>query len=101
MFTITLTGNLGSNPQVKNIGDDKVVCTLNIAVKDRDKTVWVTVEHWGKVATAHAKHLESGDKVLVIGTPKTDKDGKTRAWIGEDGEAHSRLEVIAQSVEYL
>ena len=94
MFTITASGNLGKNPAVKNIGDEKVVCTFPVAVKKNGKTTWVTVEHWGKVALSHAEHIKCGDKVLVTGTPKMS------AWIDADGTAQNRLTIIADSVEY-
>jgi single-stranded DNA-binding protein len=94
MFTITASGNLGKNPAVKNIGEDKVVCEFPMAVKHNGKTTWVTVEHWGKVGLSHAEHIKCGDKVLVTGTPQA------TAWIDKDGQARSKLTITADSVEY-
>ncbi len=81
---ITLVGNLGRDPELRQAGDQEV-CSLNVAVnrriKGEDMTDWFSVSVWGKPAKNCADYLHKGSQVIVVGTlePRVyEKDGVQR-----------------------
>lgn len=82
-------GHLGGDPEYRQTNGDPVA-NFNIGVsekwKDRDgetreKTEWVSVVVWGKLADTADRYLRKGSKVYVQGKLQTrswEKDGQTR-----------------------
>ena len=100
---IVIVGNLGRDPELKEFGDDKAVCTLNVATsrqwknKDGEKqeeTEWHRVKVWGPQAKTCAKFLTKGRSVLVEGRLKTSSYDK-------DGQKHYSTDVVAEDVRFL
>ena len=83
-------GNLGKEPDVRQMNDGKTVCNVSLAISEKyiDKsgekkeiTEWVNVVFFGKLADVAASYLTKGSKVYVEGKLKTEsyqKDGQTR-----------------------
>lgn len=82
-------GNLGANPEVKELGDQKLAnFSIGISETWKDKlgdkkqsTEWVNCVVWGNLASVVEKYLKKGSKVYIEGKLKTDsyeKDGQTR-----------------------
>ncbi len=74
--TITATGRLGADPELRYLGSGKPVANFRIACDDRRKegdewktlsTTWLAVDQWGDEAEAAAEHLKKGDLVTVVG----------------------------------
>lgn len=86
---VTLVGNLGADPEVRQAGGSSV-CELRIATteswSDRDgtrheHTEWHRVAAWGPMGEACAKVLTKGWTVTVIGSIRTEeyeKDGQKK-----------------------
>lgn len=82
-------GRLGGSPEQVQVGDTSVT-KFSIAVgeswKDKEgnkqeRTEWINVEAWGKLADICAEYLQKGKQVYISGKMKTDtyeKDGITK-----------------------
>lgn len=85
---VQLIGNLGMDPEVKNLEGGKTMARISIATNDVYKnqkgekitdTQWHNLVAWGKTAQIAEKYLKKGSEVAVEGklTSRSyeDKDG--------------------------
>ncbi|MEI6508133.1 MAG: single-stranded DNA-binding protein [Bacteroidota bacterium] len=88
---VRLIGNLGMNPEVKELNGGKKIAKFSIATsevyKDVDgkkvtETQWHNIIAWGKQAEIVAKYLHKGNEVAIDGKISsrsyTDKEGVKR-----------------------
>ena len=88
---VQLIGNLGQDPEVKSIGEDKKVAHLSVATNENYKnakgekvteTQWHNVVAWGELADIAEKYLVKGTEVVIegklINRNYTDKQGVKR-----------------------
>jgi len=88
---VQLIGNLGQNPEVKELNGGKKVAKFSLATNEtyRNKsgekitdTQWHNLVAWGKTADIIEKYLKKGSEVAVEGKllnrNYTDKDGIKR-----------------------
>jgi single-strand DNA-binding protein len=86
---VILIGNLGADPEVRNLESGIKVATINLATsesyKDRNgerqtQTEWHRVVVWRGLAEVVEKYLKKGSQVYIEGRLRTrsyeDKDGK-------------------------
>ena len=97
MNRVTLVGNLGQDPDVRNTNAGDTVTNLSMATteewRDKDgekhsKTDWHRVAMFGKVAEIAAKYLTKGAKVLIEGRLQT------RKWTDKEGNDRYTTEVV-------
>lgn len=97
MNTVTLTGRLTRDPELRELPSGDSVCSMRVAV-DRmgrgEEAGFVTVSSFGKSGEACAQILTKGWLVAVDGRLEHSE------WIAEDGTQRSALQVIGQ-VEFL
>ena len=84
---ITISGNLGSDPELKMVKDE-TLATFSLAhtpwskAKGEGETVWFRVTFWNSKADLIMDSVTKGDKVIVIGklgvSQYTDKEGKEK-----------------------
>ena len=102
---ITITGNLGRDPELKYMSDGKAVASFTVAVTDgfgdKKKTIWFKVSVWGKPAENANQYLRKGSTVLVEGKLVTDESGNPRTYTAKDGTTRSSFEMNASEVVYL
>lgn len=69
MKNITITGNVGSNAELRTTQNGDDVCSFNVAVSDRRRkeTIWFTVSYWGKAGTAVCNYIQKGSTITVSG----------------------------------
>lgn len=75
MNKVILCGNVGKDPELKNVGSTQLVnlsvaTTRNFKNKEdkwEQQTSWHTVTFWGKQAEAVAKNIRKGDMVTIEG----------------------------------
>jgi single-strand DNA-binding protein len=100
---VRLLGNLGTDPEYKNLAGDKAVATFRLATnkewtdgagQKQSRTDWHTVEVWGGQANNVAKYLTKGRQVLVGGELRYDEWEK-------DGQKRVRAKVVASRVVFL
>ena len=88
---VQLIGNLGSNPEIKNLDGGKKLAKLNLATNETYKnakgekvteTQWHNLIAWGKTADIIEKYLLKGHEVAIEGklvnNNYTDKEGVKR-----------------------
>ena len=87
MLNITAHGNLGKDPELKDLGGNQVA-NFSIAVRTgKDETTWINCTVWGKRAEVVMQYLHKGDKVTVAGS------GKVRTYQAKDGTEGKSLEL--------
>ena len=89
--SVRLIGNLGNNPEVKEIGKDKKVAKFSLATKESYKneagekvvdTQWHNLIAWGNSAKIAEMYLKKGSEIAIEGKLTTrnytDKEGTKR-----------------------
>ncbi|MEE8410170.1 MAG: single-stranded DNA-binding protein [Myxococcota bacterium] len=102
---VMLVGNLGHDPEIKQLDSGRSVCNFRIATTERwrkkengeveERTEWHRVAAWGKQAEVVAKYLSKGRKVCVEGRLQT------RTFTDRDGVERRTTEIIADRVTFL
>jgi single-strand DNA-binding protein len=82
--SITLVGQLTTDPELRQLPDGRSVCDLRLAVNDRrdQPPTFVDVAVFGDEADACAKYLSKGRQVGVVGRlvySEWEKDGAKRS----------------------
>ena len=88
---VQLIGNVGKDPEVKNINENLKVATFSMATTEKYKnkdgetitnTDWHNIVVWRGLAGVVEKHIKKGSPVYVEGKIRTrswdDKDGNKR-----------------------
>jgi single-strand DNA-binding protein len=96
MNTITVSGNVGREPELKYSASGTAVVKFSVAdttgKDDNKKTVWHDVVVFKEQAENVAASVQKGSRVIVTG--RLDKSDYT----GKDGVKKQRVEIIADDV---
>jgi single-strand DNA-binding protein len=101
---VILIGNLGADPEVKELDGGKKVANFNIATTERytdksgnkqEATEWHRLELWDGLAGLAQQYLKKGDKVYVEGKLKTD------SWQDGDGNNRYTTKIRVLSMQFL
>lgn len=101
--SVTITGNLTREPELRSTAGGTAVLSFGIAVNDRRKNAsgqWEDVPNFfecvtfGNRATALSDILTKGMKVSVAGKLRYS------SW-EKDGQKHSKVDIIAQEIELM
>ncbi len=89
--TVQLVGNVGQDPEIRNLEGGKKVASFSIATSDSyknekgekvDQTEWHRIVAWGNSAEIIEKYVTKGNQIGIVGklTHRTydDKDGIKR-----------------------
>lgn len=100
---VELEGNLGTDPKVTYNDHGMATATMPVAITEKwedqktgekkEKTTWVDLVCFGKVAESVEKNLTKGKKISVEGKLSTS------VWDGEDGKKHSKTQVKISKYE--
>jgi single-strand DNA-binding protein len=97
MNSVILTGNLASDVELREFGEDKRLATFRLAVDRPSKTDeadFFRIAAWDQQAQLCADYLAKGRKIGV--------EGRLRYRTWEDGdEKRSSVEVVAHRIEFL
>jgi single-strand DNA-binding protein len=94
--TSFLTGNLGADPEVFYSSEGNPVATFNIAFRSgKDKTSWIKVVAFKKLAEIVEKYLHKGARIGIVGTLDQQK------WETDEGAQRSSFQLIANSIEFI
>lgn len=95
MFSVNVTGRLGGDAEVRDVGDSKVLA-FRMAVPGRNKgeevTTWCNVNYWTKAAEKLATFMPKGREVTVRG------EMIVREYLANNQSRYS-LEVRADNVQ--
>ena len=103
--SITLAGNLGSDPTMRYTNSGTAVTNFNVATSKRfqgqdgqwqEKTIWFRVTAWGRLAETTSQYLHKGSKVLIVG-----ELDEPETWVNRDGITTATLRLTAQTVRFL
>ncbi|MBI5789321.1 MAG: single-stranded DNA-binding protein [Candidatus Schekmanbacteria bacterium] len=101
---VYLMGNLTRDPELRYTSGGNPVCNLGLAVNHRYRTqnnelkeevCFVTITVWGKQAENCNEYLSKGRAVFLEGRLQQ------RSWEAEDGQKRTRLEVVAENIQFL
>jgi len=118
---VTLIGNAGSAPELREFGNGKCVASVNLAVRGARKpqmdgggmsdpygggggadigaepdTHWMTVEVWDEEARRLVQHVGKGRQLMVTGRFKVDK------WVDKTtGANRSAVKVVANNFAFV
>ena len=98
MNVVTLIGNLSSDVELRELGEDKRVGSFRIAVNRPtadEEADFFRVTVWNKQAELCARYLAKGRRVGIEGRLRTN------SWTDDDGNKRSAVEVVANRVEFL
>lgn len=104
MNQIMIKGNVGQNPELRDIGNGQSVCRFSVAVNEsyftktnekKETTTWFNVSVWGKRAESLVQRLSKGSRVFVIGKVRQSK------YTDKQGVEKTNFEIIANSVEII
>lgn len=102
---ITLLGNLGEDAQMSYTNEGVAVTHFRMAVnrtwmddagEKHEKTVWIRVTAWRKLAETCGEYLAKGRQVLVVGDLE-----EASAYVDKEGNARASNEVTARRVVFL
>jgi single-strand DNA-binding protein len=97
MNRVTLIGNLGKDPEIRTIGDDRRVANFSLATSEKwrgkdgeqqEKTEWHRVVVWGKLVDVIDRYVSKGSKLLIEGKLET------RKWQDQSGADRYSTEVV-------
>ncbi len=100
---VLLIGNLTKDPDKPREAGSSVVTDLRIAVSDKfstrdgeqkERTLFIDVVAWGRLAENCAKYLEKGRSIFVEGRLELDEWEK-------DGEKRQKYRVVANNIQFL
>lgn len=102
--TAILAGHLTRDPELRSIGNDKVVVHFSLAINRRykstegeikEESTFVDCEAWGRTAELIGQYLAKGSAAYVEGRLKLDN------WQDKDGKNRSRLKVVVDNVQFV
>jgi single-strand DNA-binding protein len=89
--SVTLVGQLTSDPVLRSLPDGRSVCDLRLAVNDRrEQPLFIDVATFGPGADACAEYLSKGRAVAVTGRLVY------REWKAKDGSKRSKHQVVGR-----
>ena len=102
---VVLVGNLTRDPELRHTPSGTAVCSLRIAVNTRrkdaatgewgEKPNYFDITVWGNQGENCAQYLAKGRPVAVDGRLEW------REWEAQDGTKRSKVDVVAQTVQFL
>jgi len=93
-------GNLGADPEIRHTQNNTVVANFRIAVTEKwksdgekqERTEWVSVVCFGKLAEIVETYLRKGAKIYLSGRMQT------RKWQDKDGNDRYSTEIVAREM---
>lgn len=102
---VIVLGNVGQDPELKNLPSGSAVCNVSIATTERWKdkqsgeskeaTEWHRVTFYGRLAEIAAEYLRKGSQAYVEGSLRT------RKWQDKSGADRYTTEIIANEMQML
>ena len=103
--TVTLTGNLTADPELRALPSGTSVCKLRLAYNDREKNSssgewesranYINVTVWGGRGETAARFLSKGRAVAVSGRLRWHQ------WETQEGGKRQETEIVADNVVFL
>ena len=97
-------GRLGDNPKMQNTQSGDAMATFSIAVSEKyndrngnrtEKTEWINVQAFGKLAEIVGRYLSKGSQVFISGKLQS------RKYTGQDGVERTAVSILARDMSML
>ncbi|MBP3671191.1 MAG: single-stranded DNA-binding protein [Bacteroidaceae bacterium] len=103
---VILVGYVGADPEVRYLDKGSCVARLRLATTERaytaangttvpERTEWHSVVLWRGLAEIAEKYIRKGTQLYIEGKLRTSQ------WNDQNGVAHQRTEIVADSLELL
>ncbi|MBE2268946.1 MAG: single-stranded DNA-binding protein [Anaerolinea sp.] len=100
---LIVLGNVGRDPEMRYTQSGVAVCSFSVAVTRRfgtgeqrqEKTVWVRVSCWNKLAETANQYVRKGMQLMVVGSPEVS------AYLDKSGQPQASLELRADNFQML
>jgi single-strand DNA-binding protein len=101
---VLIIGNVGTEPEMRFTPNGNPVTSFRVATnrvyttgegERKQETEWFTVVAWNKLAESCNQFLTKGQRIYAEGRLHT------RTWESQDGQKHSRTEIVANRVIFL
>jgi single-strand DNA-binding protein len=101
MIKLIVSGRVGNDAEVKNVGDN-TVCSFSVAHSEKvygptpsEKVIWITCSIWGERGVKLAPHILKGTFVVVEGS------GGVNAYLNKNtGAAEAVIRCMVNSLEF-
>lgn len=100
-----IVGNVGRDPELRYTQSGVAVCSFTVAVTERwndrqtnekrEKTEWFRVSAWRGLGETCQQYVHKGMQIMVAGTVSSS------AFLGQDGQPRSSVELTARDVQFL
>ncbi|HEX3133799.1 MAG TPA: single-stranded DNA-binding protein [Planctomycetota bacterium] len=100
---VFLAGNLTRDPVVRFLANEQAVANFGLAINRKfkgadgqmkDDVTFVDCEAWGRTAEFIGQYLTKGKPIYLEGRLKFEQ------WDDKDGKKHSKLKVVADTVQF-
>ncbi len=102
---VILLGNLGKDPDIRNLESGAKVATFSLATNEtykdrttgeqRENTEWHNIVCWRGLADVAEKYLKKGSQIYIEGKLRT------RSWESQEGGTRYTTEVVADTFTML
>lgn len=103
---VHLLGHVGKEPDVRHLDSGMAVANFTLATTEKgyktrdgkeipDRTEWLNIVIWNKLAEIAEKYVHKGDKLYIEGKIRT------RSYDAQDGSKRYVTEIFADSMEML
>jgi single-strand DNA-binding protein len=101
---VILLGNLGKNPEVRYLDNNKIVANFTVATSEtytnrngerQTDTEWHNIEVWDSLARIAEKYLKKGNQVYLEGKLRTER------WTDKEGQERIGKKIRATSLTLL
>lgn len=101
---VILVGNIGKDPEVRNLENGAKVATFSLATSDSykdksgnkvDQTEWHNIVAWRGLAEIAEKYMRKGMTIYLEGKIRT------RSWEDKEGNKKYTTEIIADTIQML
>lgn len=102
--TCTFTARLGKDPELRATPGGQQVVNFRVAISERykdgsgerqERTLWLGVVAWGKLAETCSQYLQKGSRVAVSGRLQS------RQWEDKDGQQRETFELVLANMTML
>ena len=99
-ITTSVTGFVGSEPQIRDVGEQRVV-SFSVAVSRKNSsgtklTLWLRVNCWNKLADVAEQYVRKGSLVQV-----TAEWLRPSAWLDQNGTPQASIDIDANRLVLL
>lgn len=97
-------GRVGKTPEIKFTASGTAVANLSIACSEKfksksgeweEKTEWVNIVFWGKLAEIVGEYVDKGKEIFVTGRLTT------RKWTDKDNKDRYTTEIVGEKMQML